>query len=76
MEEKIYFMPGDVVTIKQYLPNKPLMIVVKKQTTIFKHLKDEDKDSVLIGIKCRWFTKDGALEEAIFNTKDLIKISK
>jgi hypothetical protein len=52
------------------------MIVVKKQTTIFKHLKDEDKDSVLIGIKCRWFTKDGALEEAIFNTKDLIKISK
>ncbi len=76
MEEKIYFMPGDVVTIKQDLPNKPVMIVVKKQTTIFKHLKDEDKDSVLIGIKCRWFTKDGALEEAIFNTKDLIKISK
>ena len=76
MEEKIYFMPGDVVTIKQDLPNKPIMIVVKKQTTIFKHLKDEDKDSVLIGIKCRWFTKDGALEEAIFNTKDLIKISK
>ena len=32
MEENIYFMPGDTVTLKQELPNKPIMIVVKKET--------------------------------------------
>ena len=32
MEEKIYFMPGDIVTLKQDIPNKPQMIVVKKET--------------------------------------------
>ena len=30
MEEKVYFMPGEVVTLKQDIPNKPVMIVVKK----------------------------------------------
>ena len=29
MEEKVYFMPGEVVTLKQDIPNKPVMIVVK-----------------------------------------------
>ena len=32
MEEKVYFMPGEVVTLKQDIPNKPVMIVVKKET--------------------------------------------
>ena len=32
MEEKIFFMPGDLVTLKQDLPNKPVMLVVKKET--------------------------------------------
>ena len=31
-DEKIYLMPGDVVTLRQALPNKPTMMVVKKKT--------------------------------------------
>lgn len=72
MEDKIYFQPGEVVTLKQGIGNVPKMLVVKKVTTVFKN-KDTD---VLIGIKCRWFTTDGVLQEAIFNTKDLQKIEK
>lgn len=71
--EKIYFMPGDLVTLKQQLPNKPIMIVVKKETNVFKNTSTEFQP-VLKGIKCRWFTKDGILQEAIFNTKDLLKV--
>lgn len=68
-EERIYFSPGDRVQLKQDIPNKPIMLVVRKETFVFKH--DSDKKSSLIGIKCRWFTKDGFLQEAIFNTKDI-----
>ena len=73
METNIYFNPGDVVQLKQDIPNKPIMIVVKKETSIFKHDQKrlEDKKPILIGIKCRWFTTDGTLQEAIFNTKDI-----
>ena len=70
MEDKIYFQPGEVVTLKQDIGNVPKMLVVKKVTTVFKN-KDTDG---LIGIKCRWFTTDGVLQEAVFNTKDLIKL--
>lgn len=72
-DEKIYFMPGELVTLKQDIPNKPTMIVVKKETIIFKNTGVEAQSS-LKGIKCRWFTKDGLIQEAIFNTKDLIKV--
>ena len=73
METNIYFNPGDVVQLKQDIPNKPIMIVVRKETSIFKHDQKrlEDKKPILIGIKCRWFTTDGTLQEAIFSTKDL-----
>ena len=70
MEDKIYFQPGEVVTLKQDIGNVPKMLVVKKVTTVFKN-KDTD---ALIGIKCRWFTTDKVLQEAVFNTKDLIKL--
>lgn len=70
--EAIYFNPGDVVTLAKDIPNAPTMLVIKKETSIFKHnKKDQSKSPILIGIKCRWFTKDGALQEATFNTKDL-----
>ena len=73
METNIYFNPGDVVQLKQDIPNKPIMIVVRKETSIFKHDQKrlEDKKPILIGIKCRWFTTDGTLQEAIFNSKDI-----
>lgn len=73
MEEKIYFMPGDLVTLKQELPNKPTMLVVKKETLNIR-IDKEQKDDFFIGIKCRWFTTEGHLQEAIFNTKDLLKL--
>jgi hypothetical protein len=49
------------------------MIVVKKETSIFKHDK-EDPKNILKGIRCRWFTSTGELQESVFNTKDLILI--
>lgn len=72
MEDKIYFLPGNVVSLKQNIPNKPIMIVVKKETSLLKNKISED--NILKGIRCRWFTTDGTLQEAIFSTKDLIKL--
>lgn len=71
MEDKTMFLPGDLVSLRQDLPNKPIMIVVRKESTIF---RDENKTNNLKGIRCRWFTNDNKLQEAIWNTKDLIKI--
>ena len=71
MEDKMMFFPGDLVTIRQELPNKPIMVVVRKESTIF---RDENKTNSLKGIRCRWFTNNSELQEAVWNTKDLIKI--
>lgn len=65
------FLPGDLVSLKQDLPDKPVMIVVRKESTIF---RDENKTNNLKGIRCRWFTKNLELQEAVWNTKDLIKL--
>lgn len=76
MEEKIFLNHGEIVTLKQDIPNKPVMLVVKKETSVFKHdsKRLNDKKPILIGIRCRWFTTTGELQEATFSTKDLIKI--
>ena len=90
MIEKVFFQPGDLVTLKQDIPNKPVMIVVKKETKIFKlnnpiddkkktvenNPIDDKKKTVeyFIGIRCRWFTTNEEFQEAVWNTKDLIKI--
>jgi uncharacterized protein YodC (DUF2158 family) len=71
--DKIYFMPGDIVELKQNIPNKPTMIVVKKKTLTIKP-KDEDKTNFLQGMLCMWFTTDGLYQERVFNTKDLRKV--
>lgn len=73
--DKIYFLPGDLVTLKQELPNKPTMLVVKKETLTFRPDKDkEEKEDFFKGIRCRWFTTTQELQESVFNTKDLIKL--
>lgn len=72
MEDKTMFLPGELVTIRQDLPNKPIMIVVRKESTIF---RDENKTNSLKGIRCRWFTSNCKLQEAVWNTKDLVKIN-
>lgn len=71
MEDKMMFFPGDLVSIRQDLPNKPVMVVVRKESTIF---RDENKTNSLKGIRCRWFTTTNELQEAVWNTKDLIKV--
>ena len=75
-EDKVYFNAGDIVQLKQNIPNKPTMIVVKKETSLFKHdsKRLEDKRPILKGIRCRWFTSTGELQESVWNTKDLIKL--
>lgn len=71
-QNKIYFLPGDLVTLKQDIPNKPVMIVIKKEKSILRNKMTDD--NILKGIKCRWFTTNGALQESIWNTKDLCKV--
>lgn len=71
---KTYFHPGDVVTIRQGIPNKPIMIVVKKETMTFRPSQANERDEYFIGIKCRWFSTEGILQEAVYSTKDLVKI--
>lgn len=70
-EDKVYFIPGNIVKLRQDIPNKPTMLVVRKENSIIKHGDGKD---VLKGIRCRWFTKDGILQEAVFNTKDLVLV--
>lgn len=70
-EDKTFFAPGDIVEIKQDIPNKPKMIVYKVERSILKN--NEGKD-YLRGIKVRWFSTDQKLQEAVFSTKDLVKI--
>jgi uncharacterized protein YodC (DUF2158 family) len=50
------------------------MLVVKKVNSMMKH--DDDKEGILRGIRCRWFTTDGYVQEDVFNTKDLILIKQ
>lgn len=70
-EKMIYFIPGEVVTLKQkdvfYIPN---MIVKKVNKTKF---REEDKNT-LLHITCFWFTTYGEYQEQNFNTKDLKKV--
>ena len=68
--EKIYFVPGDVVTIRHKVANKPEMVVKAKESKVVKH----DDASHFLGIRCFWFTVNGELQEAVFNTKDLVHI--
>lgn len=48
----MFFFPGDVVTIRQDIANKPVMLVVKKVTKTIRteSLKRED---LFQGILCR-----------------------
>jgi len=69
-ESKIFFTPGDIVEMKHDVPNKPRMVVVKIERSIIK----KDETNYLRGVKCRWFTSDGHLQEAVFSTKDLKKV--
>ena len=50
-DNKQFFLPGDVVTLRQDIPNKPTMIVVKKVT---KTIRTSDvKNDFFQGILCK-----------------------
>lgn len=71
--DKIYYLPGDLVTLRQDIPNRPTMLVVKKVKNSIRVGK-EIKNDFFQGILCRWFTTEGTLQEAVFNTKDLLML--
>lgn len=71
MEDKIYLKPGDCVRLRQYkLIPSPVMMVLRKETSLFKDNQN------LKGIRCRWFTANNELQEAVFCTKDLILVEE
>lgn len=70
---KTFYNPGDLVMIKHDLENKPTMYVLEKVTRTISD-KSGGKESMFIGIKCRWFDKNQVLREAIFSTKDLTHV--
>ncbi len=53
METKQFFLPGDVVTLRQEIPNKPTMIVVKKVTKSISLKGADTKNDFFQGILCR-----------------------
>lgn len=71
IDEKVYFVPGQKVTLRQDIPNKPIMLVHRVERSI---IRNDDKNALLKGVKVRWFTENGFLQEAVFSTKDLILI--
>lgn len=71
--DKPFFKPGDTVTFKQDLPNKPVMLVMRKEMNFF---QNQNFGTQLKGIRCAWFTKDGFLQEMVVSTKDLVLVSE
>lgn len=69
MEEKIFFKPGDVVTLKQEIPNKPIMLV---DSIVKADMTKVGSKPMLLGVKCFWFTTALELQNHRFNTKDLV----
>lgn len=69
----VYFNAGDVVMVKHPLDNRPKMLVIDKVSRSMVN-KEGDKETMFIGIKCRWFSEDSKLQEAIFSTKDLMHV--
>lgn len=48
---KQFFLPGDIVTVRQDLPNKPSMLVIKKVTKTIRI--QNTKNDFFQGILCR-----------------------
>lgn len=71
MEEKVFFVPGDIVIVKhEKLENRPVMLIKEK---VEKTIRDRDgaTGSLFLGMRCIWYDKNQVLHEAIFSTKDL-----
>lgn len=71
MEDKIFFQPGQLVQLRQDVTNKPTKMLVHR---VERSLIRNNGKELLRGVKVRWFTDNGFLQEAIFSTKDLILV--
>ena len=71
--DRVFFNPGDLVKVRHDLDNVPVMYVEKKVTRDIINSNGE-KETMFLGIKCRWFDKDQKLHEELFSTKDLIHV--
>ena len=69
--DKTFFVPGEKVKCSK-LSNSPEMYVLRKKELTFK--SSDQREKILQGIVCRWFTDNGFVQEAVFNTKDIFKI--
>lgn len=65
--EKVFYAAGDVLTLKQDIPNKPDMVV----QSVDKSTMKENGKNILLGVTCIWFSKDYVLQSHRFNSKDL-----
>ena len=74
MREMVFFKPGEIVQLKQEIDNKPQMIVDSIPKARMPREGEERKKSVLLGVKCYWFTSTGFYQEKTFNSKDLEKL--
>ena len=71
MDERVYFQPGDKVTLKQHIPHQPVMIVRSIDKVSDGHSAPE-----LLGVTCMWFNVGMELQTSRFNTKDLEHVSR
>lgn len=69
-----FYAPGDLVKVRHDIDYVPTMFVVEKSNRTIRNKETGDLENMFLGIKCRWFNANGDLQEAIFNTKDLIKV--
>lgn len=73
IDDKIFYNPGDLVKVKHELNNAPVMYVIEKSTKSIIN-KSGNKETMFLGIKCRWFDTNNVLREGIFSTKDLMHV--
>ena len=71
--EPLYYAPGDKITVRHDIPNKPIGWIVEKVSRNVKSV-DGGYETIFVGMRCRWFDKNGDLQEAIFSTKDLMLV--
>lgn len=52
-ENRVFYNPGDIVTVKHDVPNKPVMFVIEKCTRSLFNKDTQEIENVFLGIKCR-----------------------
>lgn len=69
---KIYFYEGDIVKIKQDIPNSPDMVI----ESLDKIAINPGDKKTMNGIRCFWFCKNGTIQKNRFDFKDLVIVKR